>query len=115
MMAPITDKPDTPEALIWGLEWHSRHEPDANISINPIERDALLRALKTMQTPSLSASDEARNAARYRWLRSEDTATNPLYYPFWQEFDFKLCREDAMDALIDSAMTSRLVVPKEPK
>lgn len=54
-------------------------------------------------------TDDARDAARYRWLRSEDTATNPLYYPFWQEFQAKLCREQHMDALIDSAMTSRLV------
>lgn len=52
------------------------------------------------------------DAARYRWLRSEDTATNPLYYPFWQEFSAKLCREERMDELIDSAMTSRQVAPR---
>lgn len=51
------------------------------------------------------------DALRYRWLRSEDTATNPLYYPFWQEFNVKLCRDKQMDALIDSAMTSRMVCP----
>lgn len=52
------------------------------------------------------------DAERYLWLRSEDTATNPLYYPFWQEFNAKLCREEHMDALIDSARTSRLVSAK---
>ena len=60
------------------------------------------------------AEKAERDAARYRWLRSEDTATNPLYYPFWQEFNVKLCREEQMDALIDSAMTSRQVAPREP-
>jgi hypothetical protein len=69
----------------------------------------------------LGVPDEYRDSAvsadeaRYRWLRSENTATNPLYYPFWQEFMAKLCREDQMDALIDSAMTSRLVAqPHKP-
>jgi hypothetical protein len=45
------------------------------------------------------------NAERYEWLRSEEVATNPIYYPFWEEFHMKLCREDRMDALIDRWMT----------
>lgn len=49
------------------------------------------------------------DVCRYRWLRSEEVATNPRYYPFWQEFNAKLLRERHMDALIDAAM----VEPKE--
>lgn len=33
------------ERLLAGLEWHKKYEPDANISINPIERDELLALL----------------------------------------------------------------------
>lgn len=53
-------------------------------------------------------SDVNRDAERYRWLRSEEVNTSPIFYPFWSEFHVKLCREEAMDALIDSAMTSRV-------
>lgn len=44
------------------------------------------------------------NADRYEWLRSEEVSTNPIYYPFWDEFHAKLCRLDRMDALIDKWM-----------
>lgn len=44
------------------------------------------------------------NAARYEWLRSEDVATLPRYYPFWNEFLAKLTREDRMDSHIDKWM-----------
>ena len=49
-------------------------------------------------------SNGTRDAERYRWLRSEDAATDPRYYKFWREFEVKLCREGKMDALIDAAM-----------
>lgn len=51
------------------------------------------------------ASAQERDAARYRWLRSEEVATDPRYYPFWNEFNTKLCREEKMDAAIDLAMS----------
>lgn len=74
-----------------------------------------IATIETRREESSAGGSDAQDAARYRWLRSEDTATNPLYYPFWQEFNAKLCREDQMDALIDSAMSSRTVVPPLPK
>ncbi len=44
------------------------------------------------------------DARRYQFLRSEEVSTDPEYYPFWEEFNAKLCRLDRLDALIDSAM-----------
>jgi hypothetical protein len=48
-----------------------------------------------------------RDAARYRWLRSEEASTDPRYYPFWDEFCAKSCRESRMDAAIDAAMKEK--------
>jgi predicted aminopeptidase len=45
-----------------------------------------------------------RDAARYRAIRSEEWATEPAYYPFWHEFEVKLCRLERMDALVDKWM-----------
>jgi hypothetical protein len=47
-----------------------------------------------------------KDAERYRWLRSEEVATDPRWYPFWDEFNVKLCRENKMDKLIDAAKES---------
>lgn len=49
---------------------------------------------------SLRAALE-KDAARYRWLRSEEVATEPHYYEFWKEFEAKLTREERLDRLID--------------
>jgi hypothetical protein len=49
------------------------------------------------------------DADRYRFLRDEETNTDPFYYPFWQAFDPKLCRAEKMDALIDEWMVKRMV------
>jgi hypothetical protein len=49
------------------------------------------------------------DAARYRWLRSEEVATDPRYYAFWNEFNAKLCREEQMDAAIDAAMSGAVL------
>jgi len=46
-----------------------------------------------------------KDAARYRWLRSEGVATDPQYYAFWQEFNTKLCRSEKMDAAVDAAQS----------
>ncbi len=51
------------------------------------------------------------DAERYRWLRSEDVATNPKFYGFWREFEAKLYREDRLDALVDEAMRYAVGVP----
>ena len=59
-----------------------------------------------LRCPQCDAS-EALDAKRYRWLRSEEAATDPRFYPFWQEFNAKLCREERMDAAIDAAMLLR--------
>lgn len=47
------------------------------------------------------------NDARYRWLRSEEVTTDPKFYPFWNEFNKKLCREEFMDSLIDAEMRAQ--------
>lgn len=54
---------------------------------------------------------DATDAARYRWLRSEEVATDPYYYPFWGEFNAKLCREEKLDELIDNARTRNQPCP----
>jgi hypothetical protein len=49
-------------------------------------------------------SEGQTHADRYLWLRSEKVSTDPFFHPFWKEFDVKLCREERMDALIDTWM-----------
>jgi hypothetical protein len=68
------------------------------------ETNTIKAALREFLSPSPALSGEARDAARYRWLRSEEVATEPKYYEFWIDFKAKLCREEAMDKLIDAAM-----------
>jgi hypothetical protein len=62
------------------------------------------RPSQVISVRPLQVRTDAEDAARYRGLRSEDVATNPAYYVFWQEFAAKLCREGRMDDLIDAAM-----------
>jgi hypothetical protein len=46
-----------------------------------------------------------RDAARYRFLRSELASQYGIVQKeFWDEFQFKDCRYEKMDALIDGAM-----------
>lgn len=60
---------------------------------------------------SIAKSKRDKDAARYEWLRSEEVATDPIYYAFWDEFYAKLVRLDRMDALIDKWMDGAPVRP----
>lgn len=44
-------QPWTAEDFTKSLQWHAKHEPDANISINPIQRDELFELLRARITP----------------------------------------------------------------
>lgn len=56
----------------------------------------------TQDLPELIAAQP--NARRYKWLRNEETSTEPHLFPFWLEFMVKLTRETRMDSLIDEWM-----------
>jgi hypothetical protein len=71
---------------------------------DPVGLRALLAAAEPLAARPPSGEQAVRDAERYRWLRSEDAATNPKFYPFWTEFNTKLCREEKMDSAIDAAM-----------
>lgn len=80
--------------LLAGMPFYEdRYESAAEICRKHAE--AMLAELDKAQ----HASDP--DAARYRFLNSDVVATDPVFYPFWQEFDKKLCRGTALDALID--------------
>ena len=52
MMNPTMGDLDDVRTLIAGLGWHVVNEPDANVSLNPMERDAILMALRQTLTES---------------------------------------------------------------
>lgn len=58
MMNPTMGDTEDPATIIAGLEWHKKHEPDAHVSLNFIERDAVLVGLKRLER-LLQASDTA--------------------------------------------------------
>lgn len=86
-------------------EWKAAHRLEMFNQREQLIRDLQTAAMRSSSAPSSAAlTSDARDAARYRWLRSEEVSTDPRYFDFWNEFNLKLCREGAMDALIDAAM-----------
>jgi hypothetical protein len=74
---------------------------DFTVTVTPAEQQANAALVEQ----HLRERDEmAMDADRYRWLRSEEVATDPIYYPFWEEFHVKLCRCERMDELVDKWM-----------
>lgn len=73
--------------------------PDCDSAMCPTSYS--LRRIKELQAERDALR---RDAERYRFIRREDIATEPKYYQFWSEMQYKLCREGKMDALIDQAL-----------
>src|SRR5690349_8916450 len=77
---------------------------DAAIAERDALKDEVYRRTKDAQSMAVSWAKDVtekaalaarverleRDAARYQWIRSEEVATEPRYYPFWKKANAKL-------------------------